>query len=120
MTNTKRVLTLLALAGAAVNLSGTAQATSDGGSAAPDGKAAIHWGAEDLCRNTNEQRYDVKGLIAQSDYNAVLYTKSGEAIWHTNTAAPSGNDTCVATILNSGRFVIRKGTGIYEVGPKKD
>ncbi|MET9647238.1 hypothetical protein ACFZB6_25270 [Streptomyces syringium] len=85
-----------------------------------DGKVAIYWGGQCRWQNTKEQRYDVKGLIMQGDGNCVLYTKDGEAIWHTNTAAPSGNDTCVAVIRNNGLFIIYKGTNIHESGTKRN
>ncbi|RST09035.1 hypothetical protein EF910_02190 [Streptomyces sp. WAC07149] len=78
MANTKRFFACLALAGAAVTLSGTAYA-------APQD-------------------------VAKTGCDVPL-PRSGA-----NTAAPSGNDTCVATILNNGDFVIRKGTQLFEVG----
>ncbi|KAK6526458.1 hypothetical protein TWF694_005044 [Orbilia ellipsospora] len=84
-----------------------------------DGKIAIYWGGECRWQNTAQQRYDVKGLIMQGDGNLVLYTNGGEAIWHSNTASPSGNDTCVATIRNNGQLVVYKGTNIYDVGVTK-
>lgn len=57
----------------------------------PDGTIR---GSSTQWQNFKEERYGTKGLIMQGDGNAVLYTKDGQAIWHSGTA-DKGGDTSV-------------------------
>lgn len=40
-------------------------------------------------------------------------THDGTAIWHTNTAAPSGDSTTICAVQNDGNVVLYKGTPLW-------
>ncbi|KAI1326729.1 bulb-type lectin domain-containing protein [Xylariaceae sp. FL0255] len=84
-----------------------------------DGKIAVYWGGYCQFQNTRDQRQDVKGIKMQEDGNLCMYTNDGTAVWHTNTASPSGNDTCIVAVQNDGNVVIYKGTPIWSSNTKK-
>ncbi len=38
---------------------------------------------------------------------------SGKAVWHTNTASPTGDSTVICAVQNDGNVVLYKGTPIW-------
>ncbi|KAB8206020.1 bulb-type lectin domain-containing protein [Aspergillus parasiticus] len=78
-----------------------------------DGKIAVYVNRECVFQNTADQRDDVKGIHMQEDGNLVMYTHDGTAIWHTNTAAPSGDSTTICAVQNDGNVVLYKGTALW-------
>ncbi|KAI1433297.1 hypothetical protein GGR50DRAFT_510271 [Xylaria sp. CBS 124048] len=44
----------------------------------------------------------------------ILYSdKNAKSTWHTNTANPTGDSTCIIAVQNDGNVVIYKGTPIW-------
>ncbi|KAI0877451.1 bulb-type lectin domain-containing protein [Hypoxylon argillaceum] len=84
-----------------------------------DGKIAIYWGGECQWENTREQKYNVKGIHMQEDGNLCMYDNDGTPIWHTDTASPKGNSTCIVAVQNDGNVVIYKGTPIWSSNTMK-
>ncbi|KAK4222573.1 Curculin-2 [Podospora fimiseda] len=78
-----------------------------------DGKVAIYHSGTCVFQNTAEQRNDVKGVKMQEDGNLVLYDHNGKALWHTDTASPSGNTTTTLAVQNDGNVVLYNGTPIW-------
>ncbi|KAI1258025.1 hypothetical protein MGN70_001070 [Eutypa lata] len=78
-----------------------------------DGKIAVYWGGQCRFQNTADQRHDIKGIKMQEDGNLVMYDNSGKAVWHTNTAGSTGDNTVVAAVQNDGNVVLYKGTSIW-------
>ncbi|KAK3990487.1 heterokaryon incompatibility protein-domain-containing protein [Cladorrhinum sp. PSN332] len=78
-----------------------------------DGKVAVYNDGSCVFQNTDEQRHDVKGVKMQEDGNLVLYDHDGNALWHTDTAGPSGNTTTTLAVQNDGNVVLYNGTPIY-------
>ncbi|TGJ78179.1 hypothetical protein E0Z10_g10586 [Xylaria hypoxylon] len=84
-----------------------------------DGKIAVYWGGKCQWQNTPEQKSNVKGLAMQSDGNLCVYDNDGKAIWHTNTASPTGNSTCIVAVQDDGNVVVYKGTPIWSSDTQK-
>ncbi|KAK5988267.1 Mannose-specific lectin [Cladobotryum mycophilum] len=84
-----------------------------------DGKIAIYWGGECRFQNTVDQRSGVKGIKMQEDGNLVMYDNNGTAIWHTNTASPTGDSTVICAVQNDGNVVLYKGTPIWASSTNK-
>jgi hypothetical protein len=45
--------------------------------------------------------------------------KSGKAVWHTNTASPTGDSTTTLHVQNDGNCVLYKGTSIWATNTAK-
>ncbi|KAI1502107.1 bulb-type lectin domain-containing protein [Biscogniauxia marginata] len=84
-----------------------------------DGKIAIYWGGKCQYQNTADQRQDVKGIHMQEDGNLCMYDHNGTAIWHTNTASPTGDSTVICAVQNDGNVVLYKGTPIWSSHTQK-
>ncbi|KAH7149000.1 bulb-type lectin domain-containing protein [Dactylonectria estremocensis] len=85
-----------------------------------DGKIAIYWGGKCRFQNTAQQTQDMKGLVMQHDGNLCLYDHSGNCVWHTNTASPTGNSTVICAVQNDGNVVLYKGTPIWSSNTYKN
>lgn len=51
--------------------------------------------------------------------NPLRSDNSGNATWHTNTAAPTGDDTVICAVQNDGNVVLYKGTPIWASNTNK-
>ncbi|KAE8139528.1 bulb-type lectin domain-containing protein [Aspergillus pseudotamarii] len=86
-----------------------------------DGKIAVYKGGdpdngddgECIWQNTPQQRDDIKGIKMQEDGNFCMYTNEGvgHCTWHTNTAAPTGDDSVYCIMQNDGNVVLYKNDG---------
>lgn len=48
-----------------------------------------------------------------ADEDVLRSDNSGKAVWHTNTAGSTGDNTVVAAVQNDGNVVLYKGTSIW-------
>ncbi|KAF2971580.1 hypothetical protein GQX73_g2026 [Xylaria multiplex] len=84
-----------------------------------DGKIAVYWGGKCQWQNTPDQSSNNKGLNMQSDGNLCIYDNAGKAVWHTNTASPTGNSTCIVAVQDDGNVVVYRGTPIWSSNTQK-
>ncbi|KAF7589880.1 hypothetical protein BBP40_003541 [Aspergillus hancockii] len=72
------------------------------------------WLAGGSCQfqDTADQCQDIKGTKMQ-DGDLCMYDNNGEAVWHTNTAVPTGDGTVICAVQNDGNAVLYKGTPIW-------
>ncbi|KAI0427930.1 bulb-type lectin domain-containing protein [Xylaria sp. FL1042] len=84
-----------------------------------DGKIAVYWGGKCQWQNTNEQKYNVKGIQMQADGNFCMYDNDNKPIWHTNTAHPTGDGTTIIAVQNDGNVVMYKGTPVWSSNTQK-
>ncbi|KAI1825523.1 bulb-type lectin domain-containing protein [Xylaria intraflava] len=84
-----------------------------------DGKIAVYWGGKCQWQNTAQQFYDRKGVIMQGDGNFCMYDKNGKPTWHTDTAKPTGDSTCIIAVQDDGNVVMYKGTAIWSSDTQK-
>ncbi|KAH7011272.1 bulb-type lectin domain-containing protein [Ilyonectria destructans] len=84
-----------------------------------DGKIAVYWGGQCRYQSSAQQSSNMKGIVMQGDGNLCMYDNSGKATWHTNTAAPKGDDTVICAVQNDGNVVLYKGTPIWSSNTNK-
>ncbi|MFE1790983.1 hypothetical protein ACFW7J_21785 [Streptomyces sp. NPDC059525] len=96
---------------------GVAQLVVSGGTVLPDHLQVVTPEGATVATFIPVPTEAARNLIVQDDGSNVRYTRSGEAIWHTNTASPTGSNDSVATIVNNGQFVMPKGLDFYEADP---
>ncbi|KAI0198205.1 bulb-type lectin domain-containing protein [Astrocystis sublimbata] len=85
-----------------------------------DGKIAVYHDGECKWQNTPDETEDVHGVQMQNDGNFCLYDNSQTAIWHTDTADPAGDNTCIVAVQNDGNVVVYKGTAIWASNTMKE
>lgn len=84
-----------------------------------DGKIAIYWGGICQWQNTTQQKPNVKGIRMQGDGNLCMYDNNDTPIWHTDTARPTGDSTCIVAVQDDGNVVVYKGTPIWSSNTQK-
>jgi hypothetical protein len=58
------------------------------------------------------------GLVV-ADKKVVCSDNTGKAVWQTNTASPTGDNTVICAVQNDGDVVLYKGTKIWATNTKK-
>ncbi|KAI1291423.1 bulb-type lectin domain-containing protein [Xylaria venustula] len=84
-----------------------------------DGKIAVYHSGKCQWQNTADQKQNIKGVKIQEDGNFCMYDKDGKATWHTNTAHPTGDSTCIVAVQNDGNVIVYKGTPIWSSNTQK-
>ncbi|KAF5637794.1 mannose-specific lectin [Fusarium sp. NRRL 52700] len=84
-----------------------------------DGKLAIYYNNRCAWQSTDQQISNAKGAIMQGDGNLCIYDKNGKATWHTNTAAPSGDDKTFLSVQDDGNLVLYKNGGATPIWSSK-
>ncbi|KAI1170339.1 bulb-type lectin domain-containing protein [Nemania sp. FL0916] len=103
-------------------LTGTSLFSNDGSvelKMQEDGKIAIYYDGQCQWQNTAEQTSGVKGMQMQADGNLCMYDHDGKPLWHTDTASPAGDGTCILAVQNDGNVVVYKGTPIWASNTQK-
>ncbi|KAL4730837.1 hypothetical protein ACLX1H_002879 [Fusarium chlamydosporum] len=76
-----------------------------------DGKLAVYQGTRCTWQSTDQQISNAKGAIMQG-YQVIngisSSDKNGKATWHTNTAAPSGDNKTYLAVQDDGELVMLK------------
>ncbi|KAB8257010.1 bulb-type lectin domain-containing protein [Aspergillus pseudonomiae] len=78
-----------------------------------DGKIAVYVNGECVFQNTDEQRYDVKGIHMQPDGNLVMYDNNNTPLWHTDSTGSSDPSSVVCAVQNDGNVVLYTGQAIW-------
>ncbi|KAF4343782.1 mannose-specific lectin [Fusarium beomiforme] len=84
-----------------------------------DGKLAIYYNNRCAWQSSDQQNWDAKGAIMQGDGNFCIYDKHGKAIWHTNTAKPTGDDKTFVAVQDDGNLVLYKDNGSNPIWASK-
>ncbi|KAF4951366.1 hypothetical protein FGADI_7564 [Fusarium gaditjirri] len=84
-----------------------------------DGKLAIYQGNRCTWQSTAQQIGNAKGAIMQGDGNFCIYDKNGKATWHTDTAAPSGDNKTYVSVQDDGELVLYKNDGATAIWSSK-